>query len=65
MQFVSGSSGRWRNEAMAAWAQGNPIATKCPTPGMLAILELGSVGDQGATQVVTIRPGDEYSAAKR
>src|SRR5918995_331724 len=42
-QLVSGASGRWRNEAMTDWAQGDPIATKCPTPGMLAILELGSV----------------------
>src|SRR5919108_3222654 len=42
-QFVSGASGRRRNEAMIDWAQGDSGATKCPTPGMLAMLELGSV----------------------
>jgi hypothetical protein len=42
-QLVSGASGRRRNEAMTDWAHGDSGATKCPTPGMLAILELGSV----------------------
>jgi hypothetical protein len=42
-QLVSGASGCRRNEAMTDWAQGDSGATKCPTPGMLAILELGSV----------------------
>jgi hypothetical protein len=42
-QLVSGVSGCRRNDAMIDWAQGDSGVTKCPTPGMLAILELGKV----------------------
>ena len=42
-QLVSGVSGCRRNEAMIDWAQGDSGVTKCPTPGMLAIQEWGSV----------------------
>ena len=41
-QDVSGAVGSARNDTTTAWAQGDEGETKCPMPGMLMIVALGS-----------------------